>query len=333
MKDQYPNIDTSALAAVVAATEQMQGEVFSNVLAHLASLRNGGRSGVAAGDLVEEGGIWLKAIASEADQGRQTSKGVSYNGYKSRLTGFSLGGDVDLNDAYTVGSSFSYASADVNVKNSSSSSDIESYQLSLYSNWQQGDWFVDSVLNVGLNNTDSTSYTGSVKGSADYDSKQYGLLVTGGKELWFNNNDTLVEPRVSMEYSLLQTDAYTQTFSDGSSRVRVKSDDFTVQELGAGVRLSHLFDVEGGIPAAEASFMVYHDFAGDTVDSTLTAEVFNQSLTLRSIGVDPEQTSYMAGLGVDYWMDDHLSLSVNYEHRWASGFKSDSLQAKVRYDF
>ncbi len=333
LKQQYPNTDTSALAAVIAATEQMQGEVFSNVLAHLASLRNGGRSGVAAGDLVEEGGVWLKAIASEADQGRQSSNGVSFNGYKSRLSGFSLGGDIDLNDTYTVGSSFSYASADVNVKNSSSSSDIESYQVSLYSNWQGGDWFVDSVLNVGLNNTDSTSYTGSVKGSADYSSKQYGLLVTGGKELWFNNSDTLVEPRVSLEYSQLETESYTQTFSDGSNPVRVKSDDFNVQELGAGVRLSHLLDLDGGILLPEASFMVYHDFAGDSVDSTLTAEVFNQSLTLRSIGVDPEQTSYMAGVGFDYWTDDHLSLSLNYEHRWASGFKSDSLQAKIRYDF
>lgn len=61
--------------------------------------------------------------------------------------------------------------------------------------------------------------------------------------------------------------------------------------------------------------MVFHDFIGDTVDSTITAEVFNQSLPLRTLGVKPEKTSYMASLGVDYWMDNDLSLLLNYEHR------------------
>ncbi|KEI72212.1 hypothetical protein GV64_17080 [Endozoicomonas elysicola] len=153
LQQQYPNGDTASLAAVAAAVEQMQGEVFNNLLTRLASLRGGGRSGVSSGDLVEQSAVWIKAIGSEADQNSQSSNGTTYSGYKSRLKGISFGGDTDLSDTYTLGASFSYAEADVNVKDSSASSDIESYQLSVYSNWQRDDWFVDSVVNVGFNNT------------------------------------------------------------------------------------------------------------------------------------------------------------------------------------
>ena len=73
LQQQYPNGDTASLAAVAAAVEQMQGEVFNNLLTRLASLRDGGRSGVSSGDLVEQGAVWLKAIGAEADQNPQSS--------------------------------------------------------------------------------------------------------------------------------------------------------------------------------------------------------------------------------------------------------------------
>ncbi|KEI72211.1 hypothetical protein GV64_17075 [Endozoicomonas elysicola] len=159
------------------------------------------------------------------------------------------------------------------------------------------------------------------------------MLATGGKEFWYNNNDTLVEPRFSLEYSHLKTEDYSQNYSDGSPSAQISSENINVLELGTGVRFSHLVELDRGILLPEASFMVYHDVIGDAVDASVTADVFNQTLTLRTIGVDPEKTSYKASLGVDYWMDNNLSLMLNYEHRWASGFKSDSLQAQVRYDF
>ncbi len=333
LQQQYPSGDTAALAAIAAAAEQMQGEVFNNLLSRLASLRDGGRSGVSSGDVLEQGAVWLKAIGAEADQGSQSSNGTRYNGYKSRLKGISFGGDTDLTDTYTLGASFSYAEADVNVKDTSASSDIESYQLSVYSNLQNHDWFLDSIVNVGFNRTESVSYNGSVKGTSDYSSKQLGLLATGGKEFWYNNNDTLVEPRVSLEYSHLRTEDYSQSYSDGSPSTQVSSDNINVLELGAGVRFSHLLELGRGILLPEASLMLYHDVIGDAVNADVTAEVFNQTLTLRTIGVAPEKTSYKASLGVDYWMDNNLSFLLNYEHRWATGFKSDSLQAQVRYDF
>ncbi len=328
-----PNLNSESLSAALLAPGQIQSEVFSNILIHLASLSNGGRSGVASGDLIERNGVWFKAITSEAEQNKQRNNGVTFNGYDSRLRGFTFGGDVDVSDQLTVGSSFSYATADINVKKSSAKSDIESYQLSLYSKWQQGDWFVDGVANLGINDTSSKSYNGAVKITSDYDSKQYGLHVAGGKKFWFNDKDTLIEPQVSLEYSLLDTDSYKQKFSDGRTTANVKTDDFKVLELGAGVRMSHLVELDRGILLPEASLMVFHDFKADGVDSEVTADVFNQSLSFKTKGVDPEKTSYLAGLGVSYWMDNNVNLSLNYEHKWASGFKSNNVQTKVRYNF
>ena len=73
LKQHHPNTDS--LTSVITAVEQIQGEVFSNVLAHLASLRDGGRSGISTGDLIDQGSIWLKAIASEAEQDAQSREG------------------------------------------------------------------------------------------------------------------------------------------------------------------------------------------------------------------------------------------------------------------
>ncbi|WP_281648938.1 autotransporter outer membrane beta-barrel domain-containing protein [Parendozoicomonas sp. Alg238-R29] len=107
----------------------------------------------------------------------------------------------------------------------------------------------------------------------------------------------------------------------------------TVFELGAGVRLSHLVETDRGPLLPELSLFAFHDFKADKVTQDVSAEVFNLPLSFRTVGIEPEKTRYQAGLGLAYWMDNNLSLSFNYDHIWQSGFKADSVQAKVRYDF
>lgn len=51
---------------------------------------------------------------------------------------------------------------------------------------------------------------------------------------------------ISLEYCHLNTESYTQNYSDGSTPAYIETDNFNVLELGTGVRLSHLVKLDNG---------------------------------------------------------------------------------------
>ena len=331
IENAIPGLNNETQTALFSAANAVQDGAFNNILSHLSDLRNTG-SGIGTGDLPYSGGVWVKALHTEADQGQQRDGGTTYNGYKARSKGFTLGGDIELSPEWTLGTAFSFADVTVNVKDSGNNTTMDSYQLSLYGDWQQNNWFANGILNVGYNDVDSKRYAGSTRYEADYGSKQFGVNVTGGYQFWLNKKDTLIEPQLVLNYSLLDTDSYKER-SQAGDVIEVRPHNQEVIELGAGVRLSHLIETDRGPLLPELRLFAYHDFKADKVTQNVTAEAFNLPLSFRTVGIEPEKTRYQAGLGVSYWMDNNFSLSLNYDHTWQSDFKADSVQAKVRYDF
>ena len=76
--------------------------------------------------------------------------------------------------------------------------------------------------------------------------------------------------------------------------------------------------------------MVYHDFAADQI-ATNASFTFGSSSFLAT-GASPARTRYEAGIGVDYVIAN-TTLGISYDYSGKEDFQSDTLQAKVRYDF
>ncbi|MGS1401223.1 autotransporter outer membrane beta-barrel domain-containing protein (plasmid) [Pseudomonas aeruginosa] len=166
--------------------------------------RLGSSSGMSSGDVLQETGVWIKALHSDADQNRRNQ----IEGFSADTDGIIIGADGKLNEQTTLGLAYSYATSDVD-SDDGNSTDVKSQALIAYGSWKQGPVFVDASLTFGKNDNESKRHIAGTTAKGDYDSDLFGLNVLGG--YGFNVGDGyIVEPRAALRYSNLKIDGYTE---------------------------------------------------------------------------------------------------------------------------
>lgn len=294
----------------------------NNIANFNATQRTQGLRGASAGDAFIERGLWLKALGSDVTQ--DARDGIE--GYDADLSGLAIGADGKLTDQLTLGLSYSYLNSDITA-DGGNQTDIDGHAITLYSGYEQGVWFLDSSLTLGLNHNDSTRYIAGTKAKGDYDSQLLGLDVLGG--YGFNlDNGLLIEPRAAARYARVDIDSFREKGSIAA--LAVEDQRYEVAELGAGLRVAGNLPLGQGNLQPQATLMVYHDFAADQI-ATNASFTFGSSSFLAT-GASPARTRYEAGIGVDYVIAN-TTLGVSYDYSGKEDFQSDTLQAKVRYDF
>jgi len=155
---------------------------------------------------------WLQGIAGDGnidDDVQGTLGNLDY-----RHSGIAFGADMALNDQWTIGLAGSFVDSDINGDNSDA--EVESYQLAVYANWQQNNWYVDSAVGVAKHNTDSdrTVTIGTLTGTAssDYDSDSIGASIEVGKHFTLDNQLTIT-PFAGIEYAKADREDFTETGS------------------------------------------------------------------------------------------------------------------------
>ena len=308
----------------IAATQNAQNEATNTLLNRVAELRSGA-SGVSAGDHdtdspIRPDSLWLRAIYSDGDQ--QASAGFS--SYRLKSKGFTLGADRDVSDFLTLGLGMTLVNSSANLTGSGpagNNSDTESYLASLYAGWRHQDYFVDTTMSLGVSQSD-------LQGSGwqtQYDSRQVALSLLAGKSFLFNNNDSLIEPTLGFNYTRLSSDGYSY------DAMQVEDSRLQALELGGGIRFITSMDLGSGQLLPEASLMAWHDVKAEAVETGIGFENSGESFTY--FGPEAVKNRYQASIGAEYWMDNNITLSLNYDHNWQSGFKANTVQAKFRYDF
>jgi len=294
----------------------------NNIANFNATQRTQGLRGASAGDAFIERGLWLKALGSDVTQ--DARDGIE--GYDADLSGLAIGADGKLTDQLTLGLSYSYLNSDITA-DGGNQTDIDGHAITLYSGYEQGAWFLDSSLTLGLNHNDSTRYIAGTKAKGDYDSQLLGLDVLGG--YGFNlDNGLLIEPRAAARYARVDIDSFREKGSIAA--LAVEDQRYEVAELGAGLRVAGNLPLGQGNLQPQATLMVYHDFAADQI-ATNASFTFGSSSFLAT-GASPARTRYEAGIGVDYVIAN-TTLGVSYDYSGKEDFQADTLQAKVRYDF
>lgn len=294
----------------------------NNIANFNANQRTQGLRGASAGDAFIERGLWLKALGSDVTQ--DARDGIE--GYDADLSGLAIGADGKLTDQLTLGLSYSYLNSDITA-DGGNQTDIDGHAITLYSGYEQGAWFLDSSLTLGLNHNDSTRYIAGTKAKGDYDSQLLGLDVLGG--YGFNlDNGLLIEPRAAARYARVDIDSFREKGSIAA--LAVEDQRYEVAELGAGLRVAGDLPLGQGNLQPQATLMVYHDFAADQI-ATNASFTFGSSSFLAT-GASPARTRYEAGIGVDYVIAN-TTLGISYDYSGKEDFQADTLQAKVRYDF
>lgn len=286
------------------------------------SQRSSSLRGLSSGDGLSQTGVWLQVLDSDADQG--TRSGIA--GYDADSQGILIGADAKLNAQTTLGLAYSYLTSDVRSQ-TGNKTDIEGHALTLYSGFEQGAWFADASLTYGKSDNESKRYIAGTRAKGDYDSGLWGLSLLGGYGFDIGRG-LLLEPRVAARYSNLRIDSFREKGS--SAALAVGEQRFEVGELGAGVRLAGHFAAGQGSLEPEAKLMAYHDFIADRANSTSSFLIGGTPFTTH--GATPARDSYAASLGLTY-RRGAVSLGVGYDYLGKADFSSDTLQAKVRYDF
>ncbi|HBO2018102.1 autotransporter domain-containing protein [Pseudomonas aeruginosa] len=278
--------------------------------------------GASSGDVLQNTGIWAQALYSDANQ--DLRDGVA--GFNAYSRGIAIGADGKLTDQLTLGVAYSFLHTDVNSDNGNTT-DVDGNALTLYSGFEQGNYFVDANLSYGLNDNESKRRIASTTAKGDYDSQVLGANVVGGYT-YHLNEQFLVEPRLAARYARVDIDGYHEKGS--SAALKVDSQRYEVAELGAGVRVAGDFQVGNGNLQPQAKLMAYHDFAADKAQSTSTFVLGGTPFV--SQGAKAVRNSYEAGVGADYHLGA-VTVGVSYDYTGKTDFNADTFTAKVRYDF
>ena len=90
------------------------------------------------------------------------------------------------------------------------------------------------------------------------------------------------------------------------------------------------FSAGQGSLEPEVRLMAYHDLIADQISSTSAFLVGGTPFV--TSGAKPARDSYEASLGLHYRLGA-VSLGVSYDYLSKADFSSDTVQARVRYDF
>ncbi|CAM3695668.1 autotransporter outer membrane beta-barrel domain-containing protein [Parendozoicomonas haliclonae] len=290
-------------------------------------------SGINAGSTMASRSFWMQVLYNEGRQKDQTYRGETIRGYRSRLSGLTLGLDTDVGHNWVVGAALSAGRGSVDKNGVKDNTDIDAYLGTLYARWQiDSRTSMDIFANYGVNKNDRTRYFDNINGTLDpakasYDSHQYGLKAMlrwnwiAGK--W------LITPVVGMHYGRFNVDAYTE--KESPAALTAEKQKYKVAEVGAGVGFSRTFQGSYGQITPEVQVMGWHDFAADAVEVTSRLVLGGDAFVAR--GADPERTTWNASAGLTWNRDERLELSGGYERNWRSGYHSDSVFARLEYRF
>ncbi|GLU37604.1 autotransporter outer membrane beta-barrel domain-containing protein [Pseudomonas sp. NBRC 100443] len=292
------------------------------LMSNVTGNRTSSLRGASSGDVLQNTGIWAQALYSDANQ--DLRDGVA--GFNAYSRGIAIGADGKLTDQLTLGVAYSFLHTSVN-SDSGNTTDVDGNALTLYSGFEQGNYFVDANLSYGINDNESKRRIVGTTAKGDYDSQVLGANVVGGYT-YHLNDQVLVEPRLAARYARVDIDGYHEKGS--SAALKVDSQRYEVAELGAGVRVAGNFQVGNGNLQPQATLMAYHDFAADEAQSTSTFTLGGTPFV--SQGAKAVRNSYEAGVGADYHLGA-VTVGVSYDYTGKTDFNADTFTAKVRYDF
>lgn len=287
------------------------------------------RTGMNSGDMMESGGVWIQYAYNDAKQDEKD--GVF--GYKDKTNGFTPGADWELDPMFDAGLAYTYAKSDISGEGAGSGSTMDSknHIFTLYGSYDQDDMFMDGMISYASGDNKGHRNVSGNRVQSSYDSKSWGIGLSGGMTLP-SNEEWSWQPLVAFNYYRITTDDYRESAPlNYLAFDQVKNDDYTIIELGVGVRL--MGDIQSDDLAFRPAFklMVLHDFKDDPVTMTAHYAAGGNSFVVH--GAKRDTTRYQFAASVDMDLHDNMTLSFNYSHDWMDNFKSDGFIARLRYDF
>jgi uncharacterized protein with beta-barrel porin domain len=301
------------------------------VVDHLDGLRLAGASsetGVSAGEAPANNAIWAKGFGSYLHQDPRGSS----NGYRAGIYGTSMGCDSLVYDGVRLGGSFGYAYDDIRSKDNSNSTDIDSYQVTLYAGLTCSADYLNGAASFAYNSYNGTrniNFPGVNRAAnSDYHGRQYGFYLEGGHV--FRKGAFELTPLASIKYEHLGTESYTERDA-GALNLRMDRQGYNMVQSGLGGKASYSLKCGLGylIPEMHAKWL--YDIVNDDEESVSAFTGGGASFATQ--GYQPAKGSADVGAKLTLLTKANLEISLDYGYQVKKDFYSHSGLLNARYTF
>jgi outer membrane autotransporter protein len=291
-------------------------------------------AGVASGDEDDSKnfGVWTSGFMNKATQ--KARKGNV--GFKTDLTGGTIGADTMISDNTVLGLAATYAQSKTKFKNELSGSKAKngSVYLNVYSRHDLGNnWFVQGVAGFGqgevkLTNTGRATTDGKFDGTstAKYDTMSISLEALAGYNMAVADCVAFV-PTAGLRYTNVNEGGYTEKGALFNRTVTKKSADRLTGVLAGKLQAS--YDMSGTTVMPSVHAFVNHDFKAKNAKSTATISGVADSVNIS--GGKASKTAYGAGLDLSA-KSDMFTYGVGYEAKLSNKFVSHQGTLNLRVD-
>jgi len=322
-------IDTAVSDSVTAIAHQSVDLIQTRI----SDLRAG--SGISTGALTDSLSIWGQVFGQHASQDERDN----IPGYDANTFGMVVGVDTDqLFDNATIGIAASYGNSAIKSQDANDTrTDIDSYQIGLYSNYSlPQDYFISGSLGYGYNDIASTRFdVGAIDGlnaNADYKANQYTAHIETGKDFHIKPAYMpTITPTLEATYTHLSPDSYTETGAGGAS-LTVETDSIESFELGGAIKSQwDIKQSDGALlsPSIHAGYR--YDLIGDTIQAT--SNFTGGGASFNTQGADPAKGTTNIGAGLKYQATNNWTFSASYDFEVKQDYTAHAGILRAGYGF
>lgn len=276
--------------------------------------------------------LWAQAYAQTAEQGEYSTQA----GYDLNTYGAVIGLDIedDIIEDAAVGLAFLFSETEIDDHSINDiETDINSYQLSLYSDYRLGEQgYVSGQVGYTHSTNTTTRYNvgnvNNLNANADYNSHNIFAQLEAGKTYALSPSIDYTS-RVSGRYTYHHTDEYTET-NAGNAGLTVEADDLSTLEIGTGLDLAYNWTSGGrAILKPMLSVGVRYDLLGETYSAT--NRFVGGGSAFQVTGVEPEPITLDTSFSLAYSPKENLELIMAYERETKKEFSAHTGSVKIAY--
>lgn len=322
-------VDGSAVTAAVNVSDTTAGLTSDR----LAFLRNGGETGMSAGDSIAGQGlhVWGQVFGQASNQDRRDG----IDGYDSHTWGGAVGMDSGTNiDKGTLGIAVSYGNTDADSDNiNRTNTDVDSYQVSLYGDYNlPQNSYVSGLLGYGWNSVETVRHDVGgfgIDAHGDFDARQITAQVEAGQDI--KKGNATITPNVLAHWANYSPNSYTETGAGGLG-LHVDGKALNVFELGVGAKAGWNLSTSDGSkfkPEVRAGYR--YDLVGDNIEST--SNFTGGGATFTTQGPDPARSTFDVGATLKLETVQNWDFTASYDFNAKADYTSHAGFIRAGYKF
>jgi len=273
----------------------------------------GGGASADAGGLLASGrlGIFVNGSLGRIDKDRTQNE----EGFESDSGGLTAGADYRLSESIILGGAFGWGQTNTDIDASGGSLDTDSYSLSLYGTWYQGEsLFIDGIISYGWSDYDqkrnirySVPDTPDVNqtASAKFDGNHWNLALNAGYD--FSRGALTLGPRIGLEYINADVDGYSERMSRpadfGSGWAsRISSQNYESFTSSLGGQFSYALSQDWGVLVPQMQLDWVHEYKDDiqVVNGSYIQDPTNTLYSIRGDAPDSDYFNLQLGLSAQF---------------------------------